>query len=138
MYEHVARRRVEFSDTDMGGIVHFARFFVYMETAEHEFLNALGTTVHFKEDGATFGWPKVAVSCEYLSPARLGDELTIHLKVLRKGEKSLTNSFEIRRGEVLVARGRLTSACCRLDGPLGVRAVPIPAALAARIEEAPK
>lgn len=138
MHEHVARRRVEFADTDMGGIVHFARFFVYMETAEHEFLNALGTTVHFQVDGATLGWPKVAVSCEYLSPARLGDELTIHLRVLRKGEKSLTNGFEIRHGETLVARGRLTSACCRLDGPEGVRAVPIPAALAARIEEAPQ
>ena len=138
MYEFLSRRRVEFADTDMGGIVHFARFFVYMETAEHEFLNALGTTVHFQVDGATIGWPKVAVSCEYLAPARLGDELTIHLRVLRKGEKSLTNGFEIRREETLVARGRLTSACCRLDGPEGVRAIPIPAALAARIEEAPQ
>jgi len=138
VHELVTRRRVEFADTDMGGIVHFARFFVYMETAEHEFLNALGTTVHFEVDGATLGWPKVAVSCEYLAPARLGDELTIHLKVLRKGEKSLTNGFEIRRGETLVAHGRLTSACCRLDGPEGVRAVPIPAALAERIEEAPR
>jgi acyl-CoA thioester hydrolase len=138
VYEHLARRCVEFADTDMGGMVHFARFFVYMETAEHEFLNALGTEVHFQVDGATIGWPKVAVSCEYLAPARLGDELTIHLRVLRKGEKSLTNGFEIRRGETLVARGSLTSACCRLDGPEGVRAVPIPATLAARIEEAPR
>ena len=34
----VMRRRVEFIDTDMAGIVHFATYFRYMETAEHEFL----------------------------------------------------------------------------------------------------
>ena len=41
MHTFRTRRRVEFVDTDMGGIVHFSRFFVFMETAEHEFLEAL-------------------------------------------------------------------------------------------------
>ena len=31
-------RLVEFGDTDMAGIVHFANFFRYMESAEHAFL----------------------------------------------------------------------------------------------------
>ena len=31
-------RRVEFADTDMAGIVHFASFFRFMESAEHDFL----------------------------------------------------------------------------------------------------
>jgi acyl-CoA thioester hydrolase len=138
LHQFRTRRRVEFSDTDMGGIVHFSRFFVYMETAEHEFLRELGVSVHFQHEGGTVGWPKVAVSCDYLSPARYGDELEIALRVRRKGTKSLTNDFEIRCGERVVARGTLTSACCRLDGPEGVRAIPIPAFLAERIEEAPE
>jgi acyl-CoA thioester hydrolase len=134
----LARRRVEFSDTDMGGIVHFSRFFVYMETAEHEMLRALGINVHFHREGKTLGWPKKAVDCEYLAPARLGDELEIEVRVLRKGRTSLTNGFEIRRGETVLARGRLTSVCCVLDDPeAGVVAVPIPAFLADRICEAP-
>jgi YbgC/YbaW family acyl-CoA thioester hydrolase len=136
MHELRTRRRVEFSDTDMGGIVHFSRFFVYMETAEHEFLAVLGATVHMEVDGATIGWPKVATSCEYLSPARYGDVLDIHLKVLRKGTKSMTYGFELARGGTAVARGRITSACCVLNEPGGVRAVPIPAFLAEQIEEA--
>ena len=41
IHEIRTRRRVEFADTDMGGSVHFSRFFVFMETAEHEFLRAL-------------------------------------------------------------------------------------------------
>lgn len=35
-------RRVEFCDTDMAGIVHFANFFRYMEAAEHELFRNLG------------------------------------------------------------------------------------------------
>ncbi len=51
------------ADTDMGGLVHFSRFFVFMETAEHELLNALGATIHMTlEDGRTIGWPRVAAS----------------------------------------------------------------------------
>ena len=43
--EFQTRRKIEFSDTDMAGIVHFSRFFIFMETAEHEFLRSLGTSV---------------------------------------------------------------------------------------------
>ena len=55
--EFHTKRKIEFSDTDLAGIVHFARFFVFMETAEHEFLNSLGTSVSTKIDGNEIGWP---------------------------------------------------------------------------------
>ena len=38
----VARRRVEFRDTDAAGIAHFSTFFVWMESAEHELLRHAG------------------------------------------------------------------------------------------------
>jgi 4-hydroxybenzoyl-CoA thioesterase/acyl-CoA thioester hydrolase len=135
MHEHRTRRKIEFVDTDMVGIVHFARFFVFMETAEHEFLAALGTPVLFEHEGRPAGWPRVAAACEYLSPARFGDVLDIHLKVERKGRSSLTYAIDIARDGTPVARGRVTTACCLLDSP--IKAIPIPAALAAKIEEAP-
>ena len=138
MHQLTTRRRVEFSDTDMGGIVHFSRFFVFMETAEHELFRTLGVSVHFQHEGGTVGWPKVAATCEYRSPARYGDELEIELKIRNKGSKALTSGFTIRCQGRLVAEGRLTSVCCRLDGPEGVRAIPIPEFLAAQIEEAPE
>ena len=94
------RRKIEFADTDMGGIVHFARFFVFLETAEHEFLEAIGTTVHHRRDGHEIGWPRVSASLEYQSPARLGDDLTIELRVARKGTRSMTYDFAVRVGEV--------------------------------------
>ncbi len=145
MHQHLTSRRVEFADTDMGGIVHFSRFFVFMETAEHELLRAIGADVHFELGGETIGWPRVSASCEYRSPARLGDVLRIRVDVLRKGTKSITYGFTITRpghaGEaatVVVAEGRVTAVCCVLNDPNGVRAIAIPKAIADRLDEAPR
>lgn len=137
MHEFRTRRRVEFADTDMGNLVHFSRFFVFMETAEHQMLRSLGADVHTRHEGHTIGWPRLSASCDYLSPARFGDELEILLRVERKGTKSMTYGFEIRCGERLVARGRLAAACCVLDEPGGLRAIPIPPFIADRLGEAP-
>lgn len=139
MYEHRIRRRIEFSDTDMGGIVHFARFFVFMESAEHDFLRSLGVNPGTFVDahGRHVGWPRVATSCQYLSPARFGDELEIHLRVLRKGTSSLTYGFDIVRDETAVARGLVTAAYCHLDSPGGVKAIRIPPEIADLLEAAP-
>ena len=70
MHEFRTKRRMEFADTDMGGIVHFSRFFIFMETTEHLFLEALGTSVSLELEGRKIGWPRVAASCDYKSPAR--------------------------------------------------------------------
>jgi acyl-CoA thioester hydrolase len=130
-------RRVEFADTDMGNLVHFSRFFVFMETTEHEFLRSLGTSVHFENEGQKVGWPRLEASCQYLSPARYGDELEIHLRVARKGTRSMTYDFTFRIGECLIARGRIASVCCVLDAPGGLETIPIPTHLADQLEEAP-
>ena len=127
------RRTIEFADTDMGGIVHFSRFFVFMETAEHEFLAALGAQVHMEWQGHTIGWPRVESSCQFFSPARFGDVLDIHIRVVRKGEKSMTYAITFSAGDRVVARGRISSVCCILDDPDGLTAIPIPNFLAERI-----
>ncbi len=137
LHEFRTKRRIEFADTDMAGIVHFARFFVFMETAEHEFLRSLGTSVAAKLDNLPHGWPRLAVSCEYLSPAKFEEVLDIHLIVARKGNKSMTYKFEFRRGETLIARGQVSTACCVFypDGKL--KAIPIPDFIADQIQETP-
>ena len=129
-------RSVEFSDTDMAGIVHFSRFFVFMEAAEHAFLRSLGTSVHTRWEGRRVGWPRVGASCDYLEPARFEDVLDVHLKVVRKGTSSLTFGFEFRRGSVPIARGRLSTVFCECTPGQPFRAIPIPGAIAERIREA--
>jgi len=131
-------RRVEFADTDLGGIVHFARFFVFMETAEHELMRSLGTSVHVTgDDGRVIGWPRVAARCEYLAPLHFGEVVEILLRVARKGARSMTYDAEFSSGGRLCARGRMTSVCCVLNDPAGLRPIPIPEPLASRLAEAP-
>lgn len=136
MHEHRIRRKVEYVDTDMSGIVHFSRFLIYMENAEHAFLKAVGAGVHWRDaQGREMSWPRVSVSCDYLSPARYGDELEIHLRVLRKGVRSMTYGIEITCGGATLARGKSTCACCVINDPSGIKAIPIPEEIASKIEE---
>ena len=71
----VTRRRVEFGDTDMAGIVHFSNFFRYMEAAETDFLHSRGLSVTWREGGTRFGLPRVSAACDYKSPARFADAI---------------------------------------------------------------
>ena len=129
----------------MAGIVHFARFFVFMETAEHEFLRGLGKPVHFDHEGYEVGWPRVAASCEYKSPARLGEVLDIHLQVWRKGRRAMTYRVQFSCEGRPVADGEISSIFCALPWkPVDAtgaehkpRPIPIPDFLADQIEEAP-
>lgn len=129
MREHVSRRRVEWADTDMAGIVHFSRFFVFMETAEHEMRRALGFAL---EDDPALGWPRVSASCEYRRPLRFGEEVEVVVRVVERGRSSLTFGFAFRRDGEVVAEGRMTSVCCRLEPEL--RAVAIPAEVVRALE----
>ncbi len=126
MNEFTYQRRIDYSDTDMGGIVHFTRFFVYMETAEHEFLRARGTSVDRTVDGVRISWPRVSATCDYKSPARFGDVIDIRVRIVRRGIKSMTYGFEFRRGDTLLAEGKTTAACCIIHPDRGPEPVAIP------------
>ena len=131
--EYRTKRKIEFADTDMAGIVHFTRFFVFMETAEHEFLRSLGTSVATEWNGDKIGWPRLAASCEYLSPLRFEDEVEIHLRVSKKGTKSLTYQFHFTHKGKDIARGELTTVCCITNPGEKLRAIPIPDFIADQI-----
>ena len=135
--EYQTKRKIEFADTDMAGIVHFTRFFVFMESAEHEFLRSLGTSVATEWDGNKIGWPRLAASCEYLSPLRFEDEVDIRLWVSKKGTKSITYQFHFTRQGEDVARGQLTTVCCITNPGEKLRAIPIPDFIADQIHPPP-
>ncbi len=130
-------RRVEFSDTDAAGIVHFARFFVFMESAEHEMLRSVGLSVLQAEGEHHISWPRVAVQCEYQRSAEFEDLLTVETVVERIGEKSITYSFRFLRVEELLATGKTTAVCCRIERGQPPRSIPIPAPIRAKLEQLP-
>jgi YbgC/YbaW family acyl-CoA thioester hydrolase len=126
-------RLVEFGDTDMAGIVHFANFFRYMEAAEHAYLRACGLSAVLEWEGEAISFPRVSASCDYLSPARFQDVLEITVGVERVGQSSVAYAFEFFKGPDLLARGRITAACCRVGPGHALAARPIPDALRTRL-----
>lgn len=119
-------RRVEFHETDMAGIVHFSNFFRYMEFAEVAFLRSLGLNVKLEIEGMQLGFPRVAAACDYLKPARFEDVLEIAVTVDRLGTKSVTYAMEFTRGTEVIARGKVTSVCCRVGEDQPLQAMDIP------------
>jgi len=119
-------RLVEFHDTDMAGIMHFASFFQYMESAEHELIRTAGFSVHEKIGGQTLSFPRVAASCEFHSPALSEDVLTIGVSLTRIGNKSLHYQFEFRIEDRAVATGEISSVCCRIEPGQPLVSVPLP------------
>jgi len=135
--------RVEFADTDMAGIIHFASYFRYMEVTEHAFFRTLGFSINSRTPEFEVGWPRVHVSCDFTRPLRFEDEVEVHLRVREKREKSLTYDFAFRKvGDASgaeVAHGSLTVVCVAVDPETDqMKAVPVPNAIARQIEVAPE
>lgn len=130
------RRRVEFVDTDMAGIVHFSKFFLWMEQAEHAMLRSVGIEVEGEIEGVAYGWPRVHAQADYVSPLRFGDEFDVNVVVERLGNTSVSYRHEFSReasdGEVVLARGKITAACVRRDD-LSMWATPLPEIVRAKL-----
>jgi YbgC/YbaW family acyl-CoA thioester hydrolase len=128
------KRIVEFGDTDMAGIVHFAKFFHYMESAEHAFLRSLGISVSMTWEGVRISVPRVGASCDYLKPVRFEDELDIVVTVQRLGRSSVTYQFQFFKQDAEVARGKITAVFCRAETGEAMKSIEIPAAIRAKLE----
>ena len=138
-YEFKIQRRVEFSETDMAGIMHYSNFFKFMETAEHAFYRSIGLSVVMKDADPPLGWPRVHAECDYSAPLRFEDLVEVHILVKEKKNKALTYVFRFYKLEgerTEVARGALTVVCVTHEGS-EMKAVKIPKKLADQIQVAP-
>ena len=135
--------RVQFSDTDMAGIVHFSNFFRYMERGEHAFLRSLGLSV--REDPELIpadervAWPRVHASCDFHAPLRFEEEVMIEVLVEEVRTRAIRYLIRLWRpdGE-LAGEGRMAAACVQKDAKTGkMKAVEIPARIRSKIEAAP-
>lgn len=130
-------RRVEFCETDLAGIVHFANFYRYMEQAEHEFFRSLGLKIAGKlPDGQPFGWPRVTASCSFSAPARYEDIVEARLTILRRGARSLTIRYEFFRDDQPLATGEMKTVFCELSPETGMKSVDMPPGYAAALDRA--
>ena len=128
--EYMTTRLVEFRDTDAAGMVHFASFFAYMESAEHELLRHVGLSVVMQDEhDGTISWPRVSASCDFEAPAKFEDRLEIGVRVAKIGSRSVRYAFQFRRADQTIAHGELTTVCCRVESGKTPQPIPIPDAI---------
>jgi len=107
--------RVQFSETDLAGIMHFSNFFKMMEEVEHAFFRSVGLSVSMQHDDIHIGWPRVSTSCEFFGPVKFEDEIELKMSVTRVGDKSFSYEVEFFVRGSRVALGKTTSVCCAVD-----------------------
>ena len=129
----VTSRRVEFSDTDAAGIVHFVAFFRMMEQAEHDLLRSVGLSVVMHDAEGKISWPRVASKCEFEAAARFEDVLQIEVRVARIGKRSVTYAHRFLRDGAFLASGEITAVCCRIREGAPPEPMPIPASFAEKL-----
>lgn len=132
-------RKVEFSDTDMAGIMHFSRFFIFMESAEHEFYRSLGYSIHTEINGKRYGWPRIHVACDFRRPLRFEDDVEIHLMIREIKERTIFYDFKFIKtnseGPEEVATGEVQTICVTFDADKGMKSTAIPSEITAKITE---
>ena len=141
-YEHTSTRRIEFSETDMAGLVHFSNFFRYMETAERDFFEAAGLDLIRTSPGELVGWPRARAECKFSAPVRFGDTIDIHLVVKAVKDRAIDFQFRIYRrdpdgGSTQAAKGHLTTVYTELTAEGALRSAELPEHVRAAIAVAP-
>ena len=124
------RVRVYIEDTDAGGVVFYANYLRYLERARTEALRAAGVDLVEWQARHRRLFVVRRVRVDYLVPARLDDELTVHAQIRTLSRASLTLEQPIERVGARVADAEVTLACIDADS---LRPVRIPAPLAAAL-----
>ena len=124
--------RVYYEDTDAGGVVYYANYLRFMERARTEWLGSLGVELPDLErtHGVVFVVSRMEI--DYFSPARLGDRLDATLRLIELGRARMVAVQDVRRGESVLARARVTLACIDRGHWRPAR---IPAVLHGRLEK---
>lgn len=131
MAEFRYKRRVEFAETDLAGIVHFSMIFRYMEEAEHAMWREAGLSIADRD--SDLSWPRVSAACEFRNPLFFEDEFEVWVRLAAARTRALDYEFTIVRGETVIAVGTMTSVCVRKNPEGRMRATEVPEEVLTRL-----
>ena len=108
---HILPIRVYYEDTDCAGHVYHANYLKFWERGRSDFIRLLGID-HQRLAALKVGEPGVFVArhieIDYLKPAQVDEVLEVVTRCAHIGGASLVLAQEVRRGETVVARARVT------------------------------
>lgn len=132
--EYRLKRRVQFDETNMAGIVHFSWFYRYMEEAEFALWREAGLSIF--PSGTGIGWPRVAASFDFHRPLRFEDEFEVWIRIAAMTDRTIRYDCSVTSAGAKIATGSLTIACVSLRPDQPMRSIEIPPDIAARFRVA--
>lgn len=111
---------VRFSETDLMGIVYHANYFNWFDIARFKVLENMGGILEKKND---FQMPVVKVNCEYLKPAKFGDQLIVRAVLEKDSVAKFTFHFTVKnkKNRRIIARATTVSVLNKNKGGLLLR-----------------
>ena len=101
--------RVRYAETDAQGIVFYAHYLTYFDTAINEYLRNLpfNYVEHVKNTGTDFHVVKAVI--EFFAPSHFDDEINVHVRTGKIGQSSLTFITEIfpKNEETTLVKGEV-------------------------------
>jgi len=101
--------RVRYAETDAQGIVFYAHYLTYFDTAITEYIRDLPFNYieHVKHSGTDFHVVKAVV--EFFAPSHFDDEINVHVRTGKIGQSSLTFITEIfpKNEETTLVKGEV-------------------------------
>ena len=83
-----------YKDTDKMGVVYHGNYFTYFEQARSDFFKELGFRYKDLEDEGII-LPVISVGCEYFSPARYDEPITVKTHICEFTNVKLMLEYEI-------------------------------------------
>ena len=107
--------RVRYPEVDAMGYLHHSRYLQYFEMGRVELLRAAGFSYAELEKQGIF-FVVIKAEIKYRSPARYDEELQLTTIVTKQTFVRFDHSYELKRGDMLLAEGTTSIACVGRDG----------------------
>jgi acyl-CoA thioester hydrolase len=115
--EHTLQIRVRYPEVDAMGYLHHSRYLQYMEMGRIELLRSRGHSyADIEKQGIFFVVIKVQIA--YKAPAKYDEDLTLITRVVKQTHVRFDHTYELRRGNTLLAEATSTIACVDRTGQL--------------------
>jgi acyl-CoA thioester hydrolase len=124
--KHEFKHRVIYQDTDAEGVVYYANYLGYFERGRTELLRQLGIHLKDLKEKHNIIFAVTRVECDYRSPARYEDDLTITTRIEEISAATIVFKQEVLRGDQVLVSARITGCAV---GTKNLRPVRLPESL---------
>ncbi len=114
MFEFKAK--VYYEDTDSGGVVYYANYLKFIERARTDLIQNLGFSLNQLSSDLDSLFVVKKIECEYMSSARLEDELFIKTKILEVKNASFRLQQNIEIKKKLIFTSEILLVCINSNG----------------------